>query len=226
MGYITLSSIVATISVLPATLAVYSYTRHQRLLTYVCAHAAIAGFAVAIAASPPFAPHTTGVLGKVSSIQSCSLQRMIGAVTSWNASHCDGIIAQSTSTLSRSHAEGGWQDCALGLGPLVAVPPGTAHEACAAAATHHRAGMEQGGRWLVRNILSDRGCIGCFLVSIIVLFYFPCMACTYQSSAKLLSAGTWGAGWERASRCQLMRVPFWTSPASCRCAPSTGLASG
>ena len=68
-GYITLSSIVATISVLPATLALctattgiigYSHTfsRMQR----------IAGFAVAVAASPPFAPHTTGVLGKVSSI--------------------------------------------------------------------------------------------------------------------------------------------------------------
>ena len=70
MGYITLSSIVATISVLPATLAVYSYSRHHRLLTYVFAHAAIAGFAVAVAASPPLAPHTTGVLGKVSSIAS------------------------------------------------------------------------------------------------------------------------------------------------------------
>jgi hypothetical protein len=68
MGYITLSSIVATISVLPATLAVYSYNRHHRLLTYVFAHAAIAGFAVAVAASPPLAPHTTGVLGKVSGI--------------------------------------------------------------------------------------------------------------------------------------------------------------
>ena len=70
MGYITLSSIVATISVLPATLAVYSYSRHHRLLAYVFAHAAIAGFAVAVAASPPLAPHTTGVLGKVSSTAS------------------------------------------------------------------------------------------------------------------------------------------------------------
>lgn len=65
MGYITLSSLVATISVLPATLAVYSYRRHHPILTYVFAHAAVAGFAVAIAASPPLAPHTTGMLGKV-----------------------------------------------------------------------------------------------------------------------------------------------------------------
>jgi hypothetical protein len=84
MGYITLSSIVATISVLPATLAVYSYNRHHRLLAYVFAHAAIAGFAVAVAASPPFAPHTTGVLGKVSSI--ASDYRLSGCPLFWAAS--------------------------------------------------------------------------------------------------------------------------------------------
>lgn len=65
MGYITLSSLVASISVLPATLAVYSYKRHHPIVTYAFAHAAVAGLVVAIAASPQLAPHTTGLLGKV-----------------------------------------------------------------------------------------------------------------------------------------------------------------
>ena len=65
MGLLSLSSIVATVSVLPATLAVVAYKRHHPLVTYTLTHAAIAGFAVATAASQPLAEHTTSMLGKV-----------------------------------------------------------------------------------------------------------------------------------------------------------------
>lgn len=64
-AFVTLSTIVATLSVLPAALAWTGRKTFPSLVTYVLAHAAASGFAVALAASPPLAAHTTGMLGKV-----------------------------------------------------------------------------------------------------------------------------------------------------------------
>ena len=71
MGLLTLSSIVATVSILPATLALLAHKRQHTLLTFALAHTAAAGFVVATAASPQFAAHTTWLLGKVSEERCC-----------------------------------------------------------------------------------------------------------------------------------------------------------
>lgn len=65
--YVTLSTIVATISVLPATIAYLGRRSLPPIVTYALTHAAVSGFAVSLAASPPLAAITTGMLGKVRS---------------------------------------------------------------------------------------------------------------------------------------------------------------
>lgn len=102
-SYVTLSTLVASIAVLPATLAIAYRKTAPPIVTYALAHTAIAGFAVALAASPPFAQHTTGMLGKkpdghiafwglalwwpyhVSLRLKLSLQRRISTEPAWNA---------------------------------------------------------------------------------------------------------------------------------------------
>lgn len=101
-AFVTLSTIVATISFLPASLGWFGRKTFPPLVTYVLAHAAVSGFAVALAASPPLAAHTTGMLGKrangdISSVgllawwpyQFClrtklSIQRRISSEPAWN----------------------------------------------------------------------------------------------------------------------------------------------
>lgn len=63
--YVMLSTIVATIAVLPASIAYLGRRSLPPFVTYALTHAAISGFAVALAASPPLAAMTTGMLGKV-----------------------------------------------------------------------------------------------------------------------------------------------------------------
>ena len=67
--YVTLSTIVATVSVLPASIAFLGRRSLPPFVTYALTHAAISGFAVALAASPPIAAITTGMLGKVSPVE-------------------------------------------------------------------------------------------------------------------------------------------------------------
>lgn len=67
----------------------------------------------------------------------------------------------------------------MGLGPLVAVPRSTALEACAAASTHHRAGMEQDRRWLVRIRLSPMAKVQThWLHPLPIIFMFHCLFMT------------------------------------------------
>ena len=75
--FVMLSTIVATISVLPASIAYLGRRSLPPFVTYALTHAAISGFAVALAASPPLAAMTTGMLGKVTSAPACTRSAQI-----------------------------------------------------------------------------------------------------------------------------------------------------
>mmetsp|Transcript_4881 Transcript_4881/g.14032 ORF Transcript_4881/g.14032 Transcript_4881/m.14032 type:complete len:248 (-) Transcript_4881:347-1090(-) len=99
--YVTLSTIVATISVLPGTIAYLGRRSLPPIVTYALTHAAVSGFAVSLAASPPLAAITTGMLGKRSTGDISAL----GIVTWWPYHLC---LRTKLSVQRRISSEPAW----------------------------------------------------------------------------------------------------------------------
>lgn len=153
MGLLTLSSIVATVSILPATLALLAHKRQHTLLTFALAHTAAAGFVVATAASPQFAAHTTWLLGKVSEerCSKTSLNKRVACCACSGSVQVRSVECRFHSTaVSAVRAEARWADQLVGPGPVLALPPGSADQAVHPAPHIVGAGLEQDSTRLVR----------------------------------------------------------------------------